>query len=261
MKRILLTCFLIASSVCAFAQEDDSVFSGNEHYVTIDTADISDEETESVITYSSQADSLKVEKKLFDKEQLNRHKSDPDLDYKIPPTVAESLWDRFWLWIADMIDGMFDKALNTNWGRIIVYVIGLALLVVLIMLVLKVNAFRVFYSGEGSAQKYQVLDENIHEMDFDKLIQEAMDQQDYRRGIRLLFLYALKLLSDKNLIQWELGKTNHDYIRELGRQELKSGFNELSYYFDYAWYGNFTVSRDTFIKVQNTFTNWKNRLS
>lgn len=261
MKRILLIFFLVALCVCASAQENDSILEGE--YVTFDSISYDDEDgnSESVFTFSADADSLQVEKKLFDKQKLQQLKADPDLDYKMPPTVAESLWDRFWAWVADMIDGMFDKAFNTNWGRIIVYVIGLILLIVLIMLILKVNAFKVFYSGEGSAQKYQVLDENIHEMDFDKLIQEAMEKQDYRRGIRLLFLYALKLLSDKNLIQWELGKTNHDYVRELGKQELKSGLNELSYYFDYAWYGNFKVSRDTFIKVQSTFTNWKSQLS
>lgn len=183
------------------------------------------------------------------------------MNYKRPPTAAESLWDRFWMWIAQLISKMFRTAVDTNWGRLIVYAIGLILLVVLVMLILKVNAFKVLYSGEGNTKKYQVLDENIHEMDFEKLVQEALDQQDYRRGIRLLFLYALKLLSDKQLIQWESGKTNHDYVVELEKKELKTGLNELSFYFDYAWYGNFLINRDTFNKVQTTFTDWKRKIS
>ena len=141
------------------------------------------------------------------------------------------------------------------------YLIGIPLLIVLILMLLKVNAFRVLFSGTGVPQKYQVLEENIHEMDFEKLLAESVQQQDYRRGVRLLFLYALKLLSDRELIQWESGKTNHDYVGEIETSELKPGFNELSYYFDYAWYGNFNINRQTFDKAHEAFNHWKKKLS
>ena len=120
------------------------------------------------------------------------------------------------------------------------YIVGIVLLTVLIMMLLKVNAFKVFYSGQGANTfTYSALDENIHEMDFEKLIQEATGKNDYRLGVRLVFLYALKMLSDKNLIHWDQGKTNHDYLDELSATEIKTGFNELNSYFEYAWYGNF----------------------
>lgn len=242
----------------SFAQKSDTTFERLDE-VIISADSVYNEEDNTV--YNAQPDSLAIDNRAFSQEEIARLKSDPDMDYKQPPTVAESLWDRFWAWIAQLLDGLFDKAVNTSWGRILVYAVGLAILIIVIMLVLKVNAFRVLYSGRGNAQKYQVLDENIHEMNFEKLIQEAMDQQDYRVGIRLLFLYALKLLSDKDLIHWESGKTNHDYVAELGKNDLKAGLNSLSFYFDYAWYGNFNISRDTFIKAQGTFTDWKSKLS
>lgn len=225
--------------------------------VTEGEADISSNEATMIRIPS---DSLPVYERSFSKEQVQRLQSDPSLDYEQPPTVAESLWDRFWAWVGYLIGKLFRGAVGTDWGRLIVYVIALALLVAVVMLMLKVNAFRILYSGQGAAQQYEVLDENIHEMDFDKLIQEAADRQDYRRGIRLLFLYALKLLSDKQLIHWESGKTNHEYVGELGKGELRNGLNELSFYFDYAWYGNFTINRDTFGKAQNTFVDWKSKL-
>lgn len=103
--------------------------------------------------------------------------------------------------------------------------------------------------------------ENIHEMDFEKLIQEATARQDFRQGTRLILLYALRLLSDQHLIQWEAGKTNHDYVNEIEAQELKTGLNEISFYFDYAWYGNFTVSPEAFEKVQATFDAWRQKLN
>jgi hypothetical protein len=254
----LLFIFLVVVNV-AFGQQSDTAFERIRDIIPVDTsyANIDSDETSLTI---ARPDSLIVKKRSFNEEQIQRLKSDPDFNYKLPPTVAESLWDRLLAWLGNLIANMFDKAVNTNWGQALVYIVGLALLVVVIMMLLKVNAFKIFYSGAGATQKYQVLDENIHEMDFEKLVQEAIDKQDYRRGTRLLFLYALKLLADKDLIHWELGKTNRDYVVELSKQELKSGLNDLSYYFDYAWYGNFNISRETFNKVQGTFADWKNKL-
>jgi hypothetical protein len=130
------------------------------------------------------------------------------------------------------------------------------------MMLLKVNAFKVFYSGaDQGKQGYKVFDENIHEMDFDTLIKEAVDKNDFRIATRLIFLHSLKLLSDKHLIDFNPGKTNHDYVEEVKSQELKTGLNELSFYFDYAWYGNFSITQTQFQSIQNTFKNWREKIN
>jgi hypothetical protein len=133
-------------------------------------------------------------------------------------------------------------------------------IIVVVMMILKVDAFKILYGGGDGKLKSQVLDENIHEMDFDQLIKEAVNDQDYRRGIRLLFLYALKILSDKHVIHWELGKTNHEYVAEVKEKDLKHGLHDLSFYFDYAWYGNFSITAETFIKAEQIFNNWKQKV-
>lgn len=209
----------------------------------------------------ARVDTLHVSPRSFDRTLLEELKADPDLNYKETPTVAESLWDRFLALFADLIDSLFRNAVTTDWGRVFTFVIGLALVIALIMTILKVNAFRIFYKGEGeSAVSYNVLDENIHEMDFDDLIAEAIARRDFRTAIRLLFLKSLKILSDKNLIQWEHGKTNHDYLAELKKDDLRNGFNELNYYFEYAWYGNFSVNDEMFKRVQQIFKDWSGRI-
>jgi len=203
-------------------------------------------------------DSSEIITRSADTEELQRLKSDPALQYKEPPTIAESLWDRFILWLRQLISSIFESAVTTDWGRVLVYVVGLILLVVLIMAILRVNAFKVFSSGDGvSTYRYNALDDNIHDMDFDKLIDDAMSKKDYRLGVRLVFLYALKMLSDKDHIHWDHGKTNHDYMEELKMAELKPGFNDLNYYFEYAWYGNFNINAEMFNHVQDIFKTWR----
>jgi hypothetical protein len=207
------------------------------------------------------ADSFRVEPRNFDNQALAELKADQDLNFKETPTVAETLWDRLLAVLRDLLHSVFRNALTTDWGRLFSFAIGLVVVVVLIMTLLRVNAFKIFYKGEGKTTlPYNVLDDNIHEMNFDSLITEAVAQHDFRTGIRLLFLKSLKILSDKNFIQWEHGKTNHDYLAELQKDELKNGFNELNYYFEYAWYGNFSVNQETFKKVQQVFTDWSGRI-
>jgi hypothetical protein len=248
-------CLVLFSLAFFFCQGQDA----DSARVSFDsTVNFTDSETDDS---SAPDDSSKIQTRSFDEGTLKRLKSDESLQYKEPPTIAESLWDRALLLIQQFFDSLFTGAVTTNWGRLFSYVFGLVLIVVLIMMILKVNAFKVFYSGQGASTiPYNALDENIHDMDFDKLIQEAIAAGDYRKGIRLLFLNSLKMLADKNFIHWEQGKTNHDYLSELSASELKEGFNELNYYFEYAWYGNFRISHETFLKIQHTFSAWRQRI-
>lgn len=257
MRLFLLVFGCILVGGIAFAQDADSIVSTTDSSYTYDDGYNDDAQPDS----TAPPDSTIVESRNFDDKLLDDLKSDPSLRYKEPPTVAESIWDRFILWIGQLLEAIFEGAVTTNWGRVFAWVIGIVVLVVVIMMILKVNAFKVFYSGEGGGNfAHTVLDENIHEMDFEKLIQEAMAKNDFRTGVRLVFLYSLKMLSDKNLIHWDQGKTNHDYLNELSAAELKTGFNELNYYFEYAWYGNFMISREMFAHVQGIFNEWKAKL-
>lgn len=253
--RILTVIFTISISVCAWAQtEVDSL-----HADTIHTE--SEIDFQRPEDFYGTADTLAIEKREFEAKQLQSLKAEPDLNYKQPPTVAETLWDRFKLWLAWFFSSLVDAATTTDLGKLTLYVLAAVIIIAVIMALLKVNAFKVFYSGADQArQGYQVFHENIHEMDFDKLIQEAVSKTEFRVATRLVFLHALKLLSDKHLIEFNPGKTNHDYVDELKVAELKTGLNELSFYFDYAWYGNFNVTESQFQKITTVFNSWKERV-
>lgn len=250
-SAILLSLLLI-TFLCVAQHQDSLATYDSSHFVT--------EEFDKGDSHAT-ADTVKVIARSFNQDVLNDLKSDSNLQYREAPTIAESLWDRFILWLSQFFNALFENAVTTNWGRVFSYAVGIVILIVLIMMILKVNAFKLFYSGQSaSVMAHHVLDENIHEMDFEKLIQEAVNEADYRKAIRLLFLNSLKMLSDKNFIQWEQGKTNHDYISELTSPELKGGFNELNFYFEYAWYGNFMISQSMFQRVQHIFTDWRAKI-
>lgn len=201
-------------------------------------------------------DEAKIEVRKIDDGKIDDLKEDPELDYTVTPTV-ESVWSRILWFIASLFLNMLSDADEGGWLKYILWAIGIVILIYVIMRLLKIDALRVFYSGEGKSISYTAIDENIHEMDFDKLISKAVAAGDYRLAIRLQFLQALKILSDKHLIHWQPGKTNHDYMMELGKSNLRTGFTELNEYFEYAWYGNFPIAPELFGKVQNIFNTWR----
>jgi hypothetical protein len=264
LLKLLFSFLLILTIRIGVAQKVSPVITDTSSYkakdstaFAFDVLDDKDDESE----FAGPADTTHIELRKFSSTDIERLKADPDLSYTQPPTVAESLWDRLKQWLAWLFSTLFEKATTTDLGRFIVYLIAIILVIGIIMMLLKVNAFKVFYSGADQAkQPYQVFHENIHEMDFDALIKDATEKKEYRLATRLVFLHALKILSDKHLIDFKPGKTNHDYVEELTTGDLKTGLNELSFYFDYAWYGNFAINETQFQKVNGNFTSWKEKV-
>lgn len=202
------------------------------------------------------SDSSYVEVRSFDQTKLEKLKADPDLDYGRSP-AAINLWERFKIWLNNLLSRLLTAVDNANWFNILLTILAIIVVVYVILRLLKVDAFTMFYAGKKAPVTYGLLDEDIHAMDFEKLIREALSKKEFRLAIRLLFLQSLKLLADKNHILWQPGKTNHDYLEELTAQQLKTGFNELNFYFEYAWYGNFTINEGLYRKVDSIFKEWK----
>ena len=202
-------------------------------------------------------DSAVVDVRKFDEATLEKLKTDPTLEYGTGP-AAMSFWDRLKRWISEIFQYLFEAGASANWVEILIYVALVLILGYVILWLLKIDAVKMFFSNKAITPiKSVVLEENIHEVDFEKRINDALAKLEYREATRLLFLHALKILSDKDLIHWEPGKTNHDYINELESEKLKPGFNDLNYFFEYAWYGHFDVNESVFTKAQNTFNNWR----
>ena len=107
---------------------------------------------------------------------------------------------------------------------------------------------------------YDVLNENIHEIDYDKELQRLVGEGKFRLAVRLLYLRALKKLSDAQIIQWQPDKTNYNYLTEISKPELKNGFSDLTLQFDYIWYGDFPIDADKFEPIKQSFNQFNNQI-
>ncbi|WP_264560650.1 hypothetical protein [Flavobacterium sp. N501239] len=99
----------------------------------------------------------------------------------------------------------------------------------------------------------ELVEENIHSINFNEIIKKSKQEKDYRLTIRYYYLWLLKSYSDKELIEWDIEKTNSDYLSELKSQNTKENFKYLSYIYDYSWYGEFEINEPDFLKAETVF--------
>ena len=188
-------------------------------------------------------DTSKVDVRTFDQEKIKEFQKNSRYDYKTKESWLRSLWNRFWDLFDDAVnDEVKDVAKNSGSGEIVQAILILLAIIALIFGLTKVK-FRTWISGKGATvvQEYEVEEENIHEIDFDKDIRDAERDGDYRRAVRLLFLRVLKNLSDAEKIYWDPNKTNHQYMYELKGTNIYSPFMKCVNVFDRVWYGEWKI--------------------
>lgn len=206
---------------------------------------------------STKYESEKIQVNSFDQHIIDEFKGDADFIYAQPPgtrpNFLKTLFNKFFQWLV-MIFGNEGFALLVLIIVILVGVVGLGFAFYGIFGIGKTIPI---YSKDVNGLDYSVKDENIHELNFVDEIDLAVEQQDYRRAIRMIYLYSLKLLSDKNVIDWLPAKTNHDYLYEIKNKHFQKQFSQLSYYFEYVWYGDFQANAIQFKEMKNAFSGLK----
>ncbi|MDR2122874.1 MAG: hypothetical protein LBP34_07090 [Flavobacteriaceae bacterium] len=97
-------------------------------------------------------------------------------------------------------------------------------------------------------------EKNINEADLDTLIHNANKEKNYRLAIRFYYLKLLKLMDNRQLIEYEYQKTNYEYFYEIKNPKLKYLFKEVSFVFDYCWYGDHNAGESDFNVAKNKFS-------
>ncbi len=210
------------------------------------------------LTLAAQSDSLHVELRSFSQESIQEYKADSAFDYDKEVSLQEdSTWERIKRWLLQkLLRSLFG---DNNESEALIFYILLAALVVFIILKLANVSISTILRGNPPSRKsdalaFSSLTAQIYEANFDSLVQEALAQARYEQALRLLFLKALQMLSEKKYIQWKEPKTNGEYLRELATHPaLQEDFQQLRLWFDYTFYGDFHLDEALFKKVQPLF--------
>lgn len=196
-----------------------------------------------------------IELKSFDKNFKKKY-SDSAFVYEYQAR-KKNAWDKFKEWlIQSMID--FFRLGDTENSILTLKILAVLIVVVVIYFITKslINKEGKWIFGNNSNKKrieYTDIEKNIHLVDFQKLIDESISQNQKRLCIRYYYLWLLKVMAENHYIDWHVEKTNSDYLYELHNLNFKNEFSYLSYLYNYIWYGEFEVDEATFQKAQEQF--------
>jgi len=204
-------------------------------------------------------DSSSIQPRSFSDQKIREFKSDPDFRYENLVEPPKSIWDRFWSWFWYQLSQLF----STIGGERAIWTIGvIAALAILTYFVVKVTGMNrtTLFARKDTTLAYSEGGDNIHDISFNQAIEDAIASGNFRLALRLLYLQTLKQLSDTNQIDWQINKTNSDYLHETSGKSWASLFKNLTFNFEYAWYGEMPVAREHFTELQQQFIQLNNQL-
>jgi len=248
MNRILIFSFIFFFGI-SYAQD------------SLDTSEPPKMESVKYTEKDIMVDSDTIEAKTFSKDFKKKY-TDSDFVYE-QKAQEKGLWRRFLEWLASLFAKLFDfesPQSSMNFVAILLRTLAVVIIVFVIYLIARalINKEGQWIFGKNSNKRniyYSDIEKNIHLLDFDKLIKESIQSGEKRIAIRYYYLWLLKVMAQNHYIEWDIEKTNSDYLYELQRPVHKEEFTYLSYLYNYIWYGEFEIDETSFRKAENRFKN------
>ncbi|HEY4196318.1 MAG TPA: DUF4129 domain-containing protein [Mucilaginibacter sp.] len=229
-----------------------------------------------VVHHQLKIDSTKISTRRFDTVAIKSYHKDPAFNYAEEKTTITwwdrfwlrvwDIWDRFWQWVAGILQRLFGSVkVGKQVASVFKYVIlGVAafLIVYVIFKLIGIDFLKIFRKKQAANEvPYTEFIENIHVINFDEAIENALLIKDHRLAVRLLYLRCLKQLSDNHIINWKIEKTNSAYLNEIADAEQRKQFSIVTRQYEYVWYGDFPVDGQSYPGINAAFQEFKNRLS
>ncbi len=155
----------------------------------------------------------------------------------------------------DGLDAGFVNFIIFFMSKIFPFLLGIIIILIILKAFLGFDPrfWKSTNSNLKSAKKLVYEDEDIHDVDLDALLKQAIEAKNFRLAIRYYYLASLKKLSTDKLIDYHKDKTNSEYLFEIENADIRNQFSYLSYVYSYVWYGEFPVNENSFALAQNKY--------
>jgi hypothetical protein len=208
-----------------------------------------------------QYDSSDIVMRSVDSAKILIHLKDKDFKYFKDPDYSKTLWERLMDWIERQLAKLTEyDSYYTMWD-IIMYVL-IAIAVAAIIFGFYKSEFKGLFISNKNNVLHNVSEsfEDIHSLDYAKMIEEAIANKNFRYAIRLNYLRSLKILSDKKIINWKVDKTNSEFASEIKHSTLKEKFKSITINFEYIWYGELEIDGEMYNQLQSSFLDFNSTL-
>ena len=220
-----------------------------------------------VVAADLPSDSSRITLRIPSAEALESLKADKDFSYLYAAPVSDSWWADFWMWVIRQLSrvryegegmGFWEYFLTTivPWTIVLIVVV----LVTMKLLGIDMDSF-LRKKAVSTNVPFREVTGQMDPDDFDKRLNEALGQRNFRLAIRLYYLDILRQLSGAGLIDWHPDKTNRQYFREINNRELREHFGRMTRLFEYVWYGESSPGEGEFEAAKAEFQSLKGSIS
>ena len=199
----------------------------------------------------------------FDQQKISEYNNKKEFHYdrKIVP-ANPSMMERLQRWFWGKLYDSTDTQGKRNIWRWSIYLICAIVVIYAILRLTNTNISGWVYGASASTgSSFSEMTENIHQINFDKMIEESIRKAQYNQAIRLYYLKGLKMLDDKKYIKVEKDKTNQHYMYELKKQDLKEDFRRTTLLFEYVCYGDFNIDQLNFHETEPDFKGFYEKIN
>lgn len=167
--------------------------------------------------FSNPSDTL-----VIDTARLQVWRRDDDYAYgrELVPS-QDSLMD----WVAKRLNEFFENIFGSNFYQdhhdTLWICIGLVALGAVLAFLLWKHPELFARSGRRKPMEYEVTEDTIYGVDFPSEIEKALENENFREALRLMYLQTLKSLSDYHQIEWQPFKTPTQYTFEFRQADFK----------------------------------------
>lgn len=193
--------------------------------------------------FSNPSDTL-----VIDTARLQVWRRDDDYAYgrELVPS-QDSLMD----WVAKRLNEFFENIFGSNFYQdhhdTLWICIGLVALGAVLAFLLWKHPELFARSGRRKPMEYEVTEDTIYGVDFPSEIEKALENENFREALRLMYLQTLKSLSDYHQIEWQPFKTPTQYTFEFRQADFK----RMTCLFVRVRYGGFDADKDMVRDMHN----------
>ena len=202
---------------------------------------------------------LQADTIIYDMQKIAAYQADKRFDYDSQLDLPDYSWfDLVTRWFNRFLNSIFSGKIGENVTTPILIVLFIAALLTVFYFLYKKRPELFMRSKKTKPMPYDLEEENIHQINFDKELSVALANRDYRLAVRLLYLQTLRFLSDNSLIDWQIHKTPTEYLYEIANNEMKQPFRTFTNHFLHVRYGNCKASFELFETMRDMQTSIRN---
>ncbi|OSZ77380.1 hypothetical protein CAP36_13370 [Chitinophagaceae bacterium IBVUCB2] len=192
---------------------------------------------------------------------------------KVPDSVKKGMQndEAFWYANAEIEKAPEGKKGNKSykpfgqqtWVKTLFWILVIGVFAAVIMLYLADSNIGLFRKKKKLVQleEEEIATEDIFAINYQREIEKAAAQANYRLAVRLMFLRLLKNMSEKNVINYKQDKTNFDYLLQLHPTNYYKDFFRITRNYEYTWYGQFEINEDAYKIIRNDFDLFEKNLA